>query len=258
LIATIDQISQSRVVLNIVAGWNKPEYDTLGLDLPASHEERYGFAQEWCQIVRPLWAKTEAFDWDGKFWKLKNVLGMPRPAKMPTVLNAAGSGEGKDFATRNADLLFTIVFDPQKSKGEIEDLKVRARKNGREVAVLTTVYVVCRPTEQEANDYHAYYADQNADWEGADRLMSGIIAHSKTFPAEVQDKIRIGMAAGYGSWPVIGDPQQVADKLLMLHEAGFAGTTVSFVDYIKEFPYFRDEVMPLLVEAGIRKSGEKS
>jgi hypothetical protein len=33
---------------------------------------------------------------------------------------------------------------------------------------------------------------------------------------------------------------------------------VSFVDYIKEFPYFRDEVMPLLVEAGIRKSGEKS
>src|SRR5699024_12856169 len=29
-IATMDQISQSRVGLNIVAGWNKPEYEALG------------------------------------------------------------------------------------------------------------------------------------------------------------------------------------------------------------------------------------
>jgi alkanesulfonate monooxygenase SsuD/methylene tetrahydromethanopterin reductase-like flavin-dependent oxidoreductase (luciferase family) len=45
MIATIDQISQARVALNIVAGWNKPEYDALGLDLPASHEERYGYTR---------------------------------------------------------------------------------------------------------------------------------------------------------------------------------------------------------------------
>ena len=83
--------------------------------------------------------------------------------------------------------------------------------------------------------------------------MNGLIAHSKTFSNEVQDKLRTGMAAGHGSWPVIGTPRQVADKILQLHEAGFSGTTVSFVDYIKEFPYFRNEVMPLLEEAGIRK-----
>ena len=79
-IATIDQIGKSRVALNIVAGWNKPEYEALGLDLPATHEERYGFAQEWCQIVRALWTRTEPFDWDGRFWKLKNVMSQPRPA----------------------------------------------------------------------------------------------------------------------------------------------------------------------------------
>lgn len=136
MISTIDQISNSRIALNIVAGWNKPEYDALGMVLPATHEQRYGFAQEWCQIVRALWTKTEAFDWDGQFWKLKNVLGMPKPKVMPTVLNAAGSGEGKDFAAQNADLLFTVVFSPQKSKGEIAELKAKAKENGREVAVL--------------------------------------------------------------------------------------------------------------------------
>lgn len=122
----------------------------------------------------------------------------------------------------------------------------------------TTVYVVCRPTEQEAKDFHAYYVDQNADWEAADRLMTGLIAHSKAFASEVQDKLRSSMAAGHGSWPVIGTPGQVADKILQLHEVGFRGTTVSFVDYIKEFPYFRDEVMPLLEQAGIRKPAERT
>ena len=62
MLSTIDQIAPGRVALNIVAGWNKPEYDALGLVLPATHEERYGFAQEWCQIVRALWNRKEAFD----------------------------------------------------------------------------------------------------------------------------------------------------------------------------------------------------
>ena len=61
---------------------------------------------------------------------------MPKPKQMPTVINAAGSGEGKDFATRNADLLFTIVFSVQKTKDEIVELKAKAREDGREVEVL--------------------------------------------------------------------------------------------------------------------------
>ena len=102
------------------------------------------------------------------------------------------------------------------------------------MAVLTTVYVVCRPTVEEANEFFAYYVDQNADWEGADRLMKGLLTHSKTFPPEVQDKIRVEMAAGHGSWRVVGTPKMVADKLIQLHSVGFCGTTVSFVDYIKD------------------------
>jgi hypothetical protein len=35
--------------------------------------------------------------------------------------------------------------------------------------------------------------------------------------------------------------------------SGFAGTTLSFVDYVKEFPYFRDEVIPRLEKKGLRE-----
>ena len=61
-LATIDQISGGRIGLNIVAGWNKPEYEALGLTLPDDHETRYGYAQEWFDIVKALWTRTESFD----------------------------------------------------------------------------------------------------------------------------------------------------------------------------------------------------
>jgi alkanesulfonate monooxygenase SsuD/methylene tetrahydromethanopterin reductase-like flavin-dependent oxidoreductase (luciferase family) len=44
----------------------------------------------------------------------------------------------------------------------------------------------------------------------------------------------------------------VADGICALHEAGFRGTTLSFVDYVEEFPYFRDNVLPILHARGIR------
>lgn len=46
--------------------------------------------------------------------------------------------------------------------------------------------------------------------------------------------------------------QDYAEGILKLRATGFAGTTFSFVAYVKKFPYFRDNVLPKLQEAGIR------
>jgi dimethylsulfone monooxygenase len=37
-----------------------------------------------------------------------------------------------------------------------------------------------------------------------------------------------------------------------ISEAGFAGAAVSFVNFKNELPYFVDQVLPLLREAGVR------
>lgn len=70
-IATMAQVSDNRVGLNIVAGWNKPEYDAMGLKLPDDHETRYGYAQEWYELIKKTWQSSESFDWQGKFFKPK-------------------------------------------------------------------------------------------------------------------------------------------------------------------------------------------
>ena len=108
------------------------------------------------------------------------------------------------------------------------------------------------PEPEEAKDYVHYIVDENADWEATDNLIRLQLAHALSFPHDLLTQIRFGFALGHGGFPLIGTPDQVAAGLIRLHETGFAGTTLSFVDYLKEFPYFRDEVLPRLEKAGIR------
>ena len=47
-------------------------------------------------------------------------------------------------------------------------------------------------------------------------------------------------------------PEQVADGIEQLVDAGFGGTGLSFVNYAEEFPYFAETVLPILEKRGIR------
>ncbi|GAB2186076.1 LLM class flavin-dependent oxidoreductase [Roseibium sp. LAB1] len=252
-IATMDQIGNGRAGLNIVAGWNKPEYEALGLSLPDDHETRYGYAQEWFDVVEKLWTSQEYFDWEGKYFNLKHVAGDPKPVKgRPPILNAAGSATGRAFATDNADYLFTPAIDLNRSVDEIKELKALAAEKGRDVGVLTFSHVICRETEEEATALRDRLMGDLADWEAVDNLVNLQFAHAQSFPHDLLAQIKNLFAMGHGGFPLVGTPRQVADGILKLHETGFAGTTLSFVDYVEEFPYFRDNVLPLLAEAGIR------
>ena len=194
------------------------------------------------------------FDWDVEFFRVKNCYGNPKPwhrERLP-IINAAGSGEGRQFAVRNANFLFTPAVDLSRSKPEIHELKDQAKSVGRSVEVLTFSHGVCRPTEQEAKDYWQHFANANADWGAVDNLIALQFANAQSFPHDLLALIRDRMAAGHGGFPLVGTPEQVAGGILQLHEAGFKGTTLSFVDYVKEFPYFRDHVLPILEARGLR------
>jgi FMNH2-dependent dimethyl sulfone monooxygenase len=65
--------------------------------------------------------------------------------------------------------------------------------------------------------------------------------------------IRDRMAAGHGGYPLVGTPEQVAAGIVAIHQTGFRGVALSFVDYAEEFPYFRDNVLPILEAHGIRR-----
>ncbi len=101
-----------------------------------------------------------------------------------------------------------------------------------------------------------YIVDENADTNAVENLALLQFAHVKGFPNDLLAQIKHLMALCHGGCPLVGTPDLVAEGLLTMHEAGFAGTTLSFVDYVEEYPYFCDNVQSKLKSASIRQGDQ--
>ena len=256
--ASLDAIGNGRFALNVVCGWNADEYRLFGMELPSEHTERYALGDEWLDIILKIWTSPADFDWDGKFFKLKGVVGNPKPVGglLPPLINAGSSPQGRDFAARKSDILFTSLLEPEQATPELIAHKALAKSYGRTAHVMTGSYVVCRPTRQEALDYHRYYAEEMVDREGVERLMSALQMNAKSFPPALYSELKIRFAAGHGGYPLVGSPDDIADQIERVAKAGFFGLTLGFVNALRDFPFFRDEVLPRLVACGLRSAVE--
>lgn len=249
-LATVDHISGGRSGLNIVCGWNPEEFDLFGLSMI---EDRYAQGLEWFEVISRIYA-GETFDFDGAFYKLKGVSGKPAPVQRPrpVTLNAAFSPPGRDFAAKAADYLFTTFTEIEKGRDHIADMTARAGAQGREVGVYTTCHVVCRPSQAEAEAYYEHYATTMQDTDSVDKYMGAKEKFSGSHDADAYRLHRKRFAGGAGTYPLVGTPEHIAAEMVRMHQAGFAGTTVSFVNFKDELPFFIERVLPLLREAGLR------
>jgi len=77
---------------------------------------------------------------------------------------------------------------------------------GRRVGVFTPSYCVCRQTRAEAQEFHRWYAEEHADWDAVDNLMTLQGLHAQSFTPEMLEMFRGRFAAGHGVCPLIGTP----------------------------------------------------
>jgi FMNH2-dependent dimethyl sulfone monooxygenase len=251
-LATVDHASNGRAGLNIVCGWNPEEFALFGLPMI---EDRYAQGLEWFEIMSRIYTEEAPFDFHGRFYDLKNVSGKPRPIQQPrpVTLNAAFSPPGREFAAKAADFLFTTFVAIEGGRAHIEDMNARAAREGRTIGVYTTCHVVCRESQAEAEDYYQHYAVTMADHASVDFYTGQKEKFSGSHEAEAYRLHRKRFAAGAGTYPLVGTPRHIADEMIRMHEIGFAGTTISFVNFKNELPYFIDRVLPLLRAAGLRE-----
>ena len=255
-IVTADHVGEGRFGLNIVCGWNEGEFEMFGVQ-PGDHERRYAQGQEWIDALRRIWTEDD-FDFDGEIIRLRGVRAKPKPwnATRPVLMNAGSSPEGKAFAIRNCDAFFTTARRATHEEAPFEEAarevvaaKAQARAQGHEIGVYSVGVVTVRPTQREAEEY-ARYVDENTDWNAVDSIMEMKGLNER--PPEIRAKLRAGYARGMGGLPLTGDPDRVAAALAEIAAAGFNGLAISFVNYLDELPYFRDEVLPRLERLGLR------
>ena len=253
---TADLIGGGRFGLNIVCGWNTDEFAMAGVEMNA-HEARYEQGQEWVDIVTRAWTSDEAFDYAGEHYSVTGALLKPKPAsaERPMIVSAGNSDRGREFAARNSDMMFTGIRTVEDEiSDDIASLKALAAGHGREIGMFTNCYVVCRPTAKEAEEYHHYYAVEMADQGAVDALVARRARRGRfdDLPEEMKRNLRQRAGGGNGAYPIVGDPDQVAAQFLRLHEAGIDAFAMGFANYVDHLPYFRDEVLPRLAEAGVR------
>ena len=249
-LATVDHASNGRAGVNIVAGWNPDEFAMFGVDRA---ETPYEQAEEWISIIRRLHRDEGAFDHDGRYYKLRGASGQPGPVHGPVpVINAAFSSPGRDFAANHADFLFTTFKSIDAGRETIADIAGRGAATGRDVKVFTTTHVVCRPSRVEAEEYYEHYTVAMADDQALDYYLATQSANALNHDPETYRLHRQWFAGGAGTYPLVGTPGDIAEQMVEMSRAGFEGTTVSFVNFKNELPYFLAEVLPRLATAGLR------
>ncbi len=258
-LATVDHASRGRAGLNVVAGWNQEEFDMFGA-VQEEHADRYEQAREWCTLLGRLLAGGAPFDHEGRYYRGRGMVAAPGAVRgRVPVLNAAVSEAGRDFAARFSDHVFTFVASPEQVRRDVAFVAARAEAAGRAIGLLTTCYVVCRPTRAEAEAYHAHYAGEMADEALVDRMLEAKMRQVRHHFAEddwaaEERRLRLRYAGGSGSHPLIGGPEDVAEQIIELDRLGLAGTSLSFVNFTRELPFFCEAVLPILQRAGLRRA----
>jgi FMNH2-dependent dimethyl sulfone monooxygenase len=252
----IDHISDGRLMLNIVTGWNKPEIDMFGVEM-LPHDQRYDMAEEWLHIIKRLWTEDDEFDHEGKYYKIAKGYLQPKPVQrpFPAIMNAGGSERGRHFAAKLCDLVFIPLGQPdfERNKAQIEAYRRLAREEyDREVSVWTSATIVQAETEAEARRFVDYIVHDKGDWEAASFALETIGLNAKTFAPEALKHLKELFILGWGGYPLIGTKEQVVEGFKTLSAMGLDGVLLAWPRFEDGMREFRDTTYPLLVQAGLR------
>jgi dimethylsulfone monooxygenase len=254
--AAIDHIGQGRFTLNLVTGWFSPEMDMFGITL-LDHDSRYEMAEEWAQIAIRLWTDPEPFDFNGRFYQMKKAELAPKPVQRPRppLMSAAGSERGRRFAAQYADICFIApdTHDPDALKAKVDSYRSFARgEYGREIQVWSNAYIYHGDTEADGKALWHHAVREMGDWACVQNMFDVMGVTSQQVPPAAYDFLKQHYVAGWCGYPLIGAKEQIVDGLAVLKRCGFDGILLTWPRWVEGMTRFRDEVMPLLMQAGLR------
>ena len=101
--ATVDQISEGRLLLQVGAGHQKIEYESYGFEYPnlARRVERL---REGIHVIRELWESEETANYEGDHYVLKDVPFFPKPyQERPEIWLGGGSATVRSLVAELGD-----------------------------------------------------------------------------------------------------------------------------------------------------------
>jgi len=176
-------------------------------------------------------------------------------------MNAGTSGAGREFAAKHSDLIFAGLTSLDTAANQISEIKQLAREqHGREIKVFARAHVVCRDSEEQARRDYDRIHKELADVEGARNVVRMNMPNSQSTDWESMSMQRTveSMVAGFFALPLVGTAQQIVQMMVALHESGADGIALSWPDFDEGLTQMEQELLPLLVEAGLRSPSREA
>ena len=246
-IATISQLTEGRIAVNIVSGWFSGEFRAIG-EPWLDHDERYRRSEEFIRSLRGIWTQDN-FTFRGDFYRYSDYTLKPKPAQsLPEIFQGGSSRAARDMAARVSDWYFTNGNTPENIRLQVDDIRAKAAETGNTPRIGVNAFVIARDTEEEARAVLQEIID-NADPDAV-----------KAFGHEVKNA---GKASpeGEGNWAkssfedlvqyndgfktnLIGTPDQIAERILALKDAGADLALLAFLHFQEDVAYFGEHVIP--------------
>lgn len=269
--ATLDRLSNGRLLLNVVVGGNPVELAGDGVFLP--HDERYAQAGEFLRIWRAL-LSGETVDFDGKYYQVKggrlDFLPVQRP--YPPLYFGGSSDAGQELAAEQTDLYLTWGEPVAQVAEKIAAARTRAAKRGRKLRFGIRLHFIVRDTAEEA-------------WAAADKLISHVTdaqieAAQRRFLGEMdsvgqrrmaelhggrRDKLLIapnlwagiGLVRGGAGTALVGDPESVAARIREYQAVGIDTIIGSGYPHLEEAYSVAERLFPALgIDRRVRRFTE--
>ncbi|MFF5012165.1 LLM class flavin-dependent oxidoreductase [Streptomyces sp. NPDC001165] len=309
--ASLDIISGGRAGWNIVTTAGAEAARNFGLDGEPAHAERYARAAEFLDVALKLWDSWEddaivadkaAGVWgddakihpprhQGTYFSVEGALNVPRsPQGYPLLVQAGSSEDGKAFAARYAEAVFTAQQTLQDAQAFYGDLKSRTAQAGRDpehIKVLPGIVPVIGSTEAEARaaeqllEDHIVYDHGVSRLENLLQLPAGTLELDARLPADLPPESAVEgaksrytlivelarrerltvrqligrLGGGRGHLTFAGTPEQVADQIETWFTQGAAdGFNIMPAVLPSGLEAFVEHVVPILRTHGLLRT----
>jgi FMN-dependent oxidoreductase (nitrilotriacetate monooxygenase family) len=307
-LASVDHVSGGRAGWNIVTSAGADEAANFGLETRPDHATRYARAGEFLDVAKALWdswghdavvadkatgryadpSRIRAIDYAGRHFKVTGPLNVERPPQGHPLLVQAGSSEdGKDFAARHAEAIFTAHQTYERAADFYGDIKSRTKAVGRDpdgVLVLPGIVPFIGSTEAEARELAQRFDELRIPEYGLGQLAWNFDTDPSVFELDeplpdfilarpklegsqsrsdliielaVREKLTVRqilsrLGGGRGHFTFIGTPEQVADTIIAWFEGGAAdGFNIMAPALPSTLETFIEHVLPILRGKGL-------
>ncbi len=254
-LATLDQFSDGRIAVHIITGGADDEMQRDG-DW-TEKDDRYRRTDEYLDILRLSWTSEKPFDYDGKFYQVRNAYSDVKPVPGSLPIYFGGSSDmALEVGAKQADTWATWGEPVASIRSEIARVGALAAQYGRKPKISVSFRPILAATEEKA-------------WTRAYDILEKIQGARKGLPARIPNNVAsqrllkfaeegdvldkrlftaIARATGAqgNSTALVGTPEQVAESILDYVDAGVNTILIRGFDPLQDAIDYGRDLLPIV------------